>query len=149
MVLVLLSSEPDFKKEIHNIYTFQTLDKRTRLENHFPSGDNYWLRFHKSVTSLAMYCIDLDYHTLYQHYLIFQRKLLQIVLLERTFMLCYSYYEPILTMELSYSGCTFLRTSTPLFARIFNIQAFVFTIHYRYCYHLFPLFLFIYIQQNT
>ena len=29
------------------------------------------------------------------------------------------------------------------------IQAFVFTIHYRYCYHLFPLFLFIYIQQNT
>ena len=41
MVLVLLISEPDFKKEIHNIYTFQTLDKRTRLENRFLSGDNY------------------------------------------------------------------------------------------------------------
>ena len=39
--LVLLISEPDFKKEIHNIYTFQTLAKRTRLENRFLSGDNY------------------------------------------------------------------------------------------------------------
>ena len=31
----------DFKKEIHNIYIFQTLDKRARFENRFLSGDNY------------------------------------------------------------------------------------------------------------
>ena len=101
---------------MHNIYIFQTLDKRKRLENHFLSGDNYWLRFHKSVISL-LYRSSLS-HALptLPHFL---KKIARNCTCRKDLMLWYNYFEPyILTMELSLSGCTFFCMSASLFARI-------------------------------